>query len=245
MHMIKRQKLEALVLSRRSIGEADRLVTFFTRQHGIVRAVAKGVRKIPSRRGPHLEPYTRVLGLLTESRAGTYVGAVETQEYFPDLVSNQPALGHARNMSLVITKLIGEGDPQPYIYDYVLRSWRQLPTAAPAKRRLMEGSVIMMTLQSAGLMPNLRSCLVCGAQKPSEAVVLNSYQGGWRCLLCTESLGDTKYSLSPRSLQILRFMAVYPQRAVKVNTSDEESSQLLQSIRRCVADLVERPLLAT
>lgn len=242
--MIKRQKLEALILSRRNIGEADRLVTFFTREDGIVRAVAKGVRKIPSRRGPHLEPYTRVLSLITDSRAGKYVGAIETQEYFSELLADEAALNHARNMSLVITSLIGELEPQPELYDYILRAWRQLPQASVPKRRLMEGSVLMMTLQSAGLMPNLQSCQVCGSQQPSDAVVLNSYQGGWRCLVCMEDFSGSQYSLSPRSLKLLRFMAVYPQRVVKVNTSDEESSQLLQAIRRCVADLVERPLQA-
>jgi len=240
--MIQRQKLEALVLSRRSIGEADRLVTFFTRQHGIVRAVAKGVRRIPSRRGPHLEPYTRVLSLITDSRAGKYIGAVETQEYFSGLTGDQEAFTHARNMSLVITRLIGEDDPQPQLYDFLLQAWRNLPAAYPAQRRLMEGALIMMALQCAGLAPNLGKCQQCGIERPSEAVVLNTQQGGWQCLLCTSSLHETRYSISPRSLKILRFMSAYPQRAARVNASEEETNQLLLSIRRCAADLIEGPM---
>ncbi len=38
------------------LGEADRIVTVITQQHGKVRAVAKGVRKTKSRYGGRLEP---------------------------------------------------------------------------------------------------------------------------------------------------------------------------------------------
>ena len=54
------QRVYALVLFRKNIGESDRLVTFLTKEHGIIRAIAKGVRKIPSSRGGHVEPFTLV-----------------------------------------------------------------------------------------------------------------------------------------------------------------------------------------
>src|SRR3990167_584267 len=79
------KKVEALVLFRKNIGEADRLVMFFTKEYGLIRAIAKGVRKIPSSRGGHLEPLTKVSVLLNESKVGVYVGAVETIEYFQAL----------------------------------------------------------------------------------------------------------------------------------------------------------------
>ena len=39
----------AIVLRTQKLGEADRIVTLLTRQHGKVRAVAKGVRRTRSR----------------------------------------------------------------------------------------------------------------------------------------------------------------------------------------------------
>ena len=47
---------EAIVLRTQKLGEADRIVTLLTRQHGKVRAVAKGVRRTRSRFGARLEP---------------------------------------------------------------------------------------------------------------------------------------------------------------------------------------------
>ena len=59
---------EAIVLRTHKLGEADRIITLLTRQHGRVRAVAKGVRKTTSRWGSRLEPFTHVDLQLAEGR---------------------------------------------------------------------------------------------------------------------------------------------------------------------------------
>lgn len=44
------------VLKRFNFGEADRFVTLFTKENGKVEVLAKGVRKITSKRSSHIEP---------------------------------------------------------------------------------------------------------------------------------------------------------------------------------------------
>ena len=53
-------RVEAVVLRHSDWGEADRLLTLFTRQHGKLRAIAKGARRIRSRKAGHLEPFMHV-----------------------------------------------------------------------------------------------------------------------------------------------------------------------------------------
>ena len=48
---------EGVVLRAQKLGEADRIITLLTREHGRVRAVAKGVRRTTSRFGARLEPF--------------------------------------------------------------------------------------------------------------------------------------------------------------------------------------------
>ena len=48
---------EGVVLRTVKLGEADRIVTLLTRDHGKIRAVAKGVRRTKSRFGGRLEPF--------------------------------------------------------------------------------------------------------------------------------------------------------------------------------------------
>ena len=52
--------MEAVVLRHADWGEADRLITLYSHERGKLRAIAKGARKIRSRKAGHLEPFTRV-----------------------------------------------------------------------------------------------------------------------------------------------------------------------------------------
>ena len=51
---------DGVVLRAQKLGEADRIITLLTRQHGKVRAVARGVRKTKSKFGARLEPFSHV-----------------------------------------------------------------------------------------------------------------------------------------------------------------------------------------
>ena len=51
---------EAVVLRTHKLGEADRIITLLSRDHGKVRAVARGVRRTSSKFGGRLEPFSHV-----------------------------------------------------------------------------------------------------------------------------------------------------------------------------------------
>ena len=48
---------EGIILRTHKLGEVDRILTILTKEHGQIRAVAKGVRKTSSRFGARLEPF--------------------------------------------------------------------------------------------------------------------------------------------------------------------------------------------
>jgi len=88
-------RVEAIVLRHADWGEADRLLTLYTRQGGKLRVVAKGARRIRSRKAGHLEPFTRVQVQLARSRSLPIVTQAETAEaYLPlrdDLIKTATA----------------------------------------------------------------------------------------------------------------------------------------------------------
>lgn len=51
---------DGIVLRTQKLGEADRIITLLTRNHGRVRAVARGVRRTKSKFGARLEPFSHV-----------------------------------------------------------------------------------------------------------------------------------------------------------------------------------------
>jgi len=240
--MVGRHKLQALVLSRRNIGEADRLVTLFTREQGLVKAIAKGVRKIPSRRGGHLEPYTMVLTLISATRAGNYVSAVETMRAYQDLQLDKRVLPVVRNIALSVTSFFEEGQVQPTLFDAIAHAWDILPSLDDQRRALLEMAVAIHALELAGVMPDMDRCQVCRTTNPREAVVLDGAAGGFRCLLCQGGFMDTEYSFPGHLLKVIRFIQNSPERVLKLSLSPAAVTHLLLAWRRYMAHVTEQPI---
>ena len=76
----------AVVLRQHKLGEADRIVTLLTRDHGLVRAVAKGVRRTRSKFGARLEPFAHIDVPLHPGRL---------LHYLPDQLSREPLAGES------------------------------------------------------------------------------------------------------------------------------------------------------
>src|SRR6202050_3640766 len=79
----------AVVLRQHKLGEADRIVTLLTRDHGLVRAVAKGVRRTRSKFGARLEPFAHIDAQLHPGRNLDIVTQVVAIDAFAnDIVSD-------------------------------------------------------------------------------------------------------------------------------------------------------------
>ena len=68
--------VEAVVLRHSEYGEADRILTLFTRQRGKTRAIVRGVRRVTSRKAGHLEPFTHVKLQLAKGRDMPGIGRI-------------------------------------------------------------------------------------------------------------------------------------------------------------------------
>src|SRR3954469_9735877 len=66
---------DAVVLRVQKLGESDRIVTMFTRRHGRVRAVARGVRRTSSKFGARLEPFGHIDVQVAEGRGALHTVA--------------------------------------------------------------------------------------------------------------------------------------------------------------------------
>src|SRR3972149_937081 len=88
-------RVEAVVLRHSDWGEADRLLSLYSREQGKLRAVAKGVRKVRSRKAGHLEPFTRVNLLLARGRDLLIVTQAETIDPYLPLREDLVRIGYA------------------------------------------------------------------------------------------------------------------------------------------------------
>src|SRR5438876_10127095 len=95
----------AVVLKRMDLGEADRILTFYSRDIGKLRAVAKGIRRSTSRSAGHLEPFTLTDVLFAVGRELDVVSQADTLEAFRQVREDLVLASHAYYLAEVVAML--------------------------------------------------------------------------------------------------------------------------------------------
>ncbi len=168
----------ALVVRRYDFNEADRIIVLLTREHGIVRAVAKGVRRAKSRFGSRLSPFIEVDVLVYPGRnLGTIAGADTVQTWAPKIVSDVEAYTAACGILEVAQNLTLE--PDPALFDLTTRCLAQLTRIDPD---MVVAAYLLQAMQHTGWAPSLFACASCGKAGPHSA--FDASRGGALCTYC-------------------------------------------------------------
>lgn len=107
---------DGIVLKRRNIGEADRLLTLFTRKNGKITVKASGVRKIHSRRASHVETLHYSTFSLYVGKGIPIVTEVTTVNSYTSLQKDLKTLGLAYYLCELICELCPENQEQQEIF---------------------------------------------------------------------------------------------------------------------------------
>ena len=171
---------EGVVLRAQKLGEADRIVTLLTRDHGRVRAVAKGVRRTSSRIGARLEPFGHVDVQFYAGRTLDGVTQVETiAAYGAALVHDYGRYTAGQAMLETAERLTPEeGEPAVQQYLLLVGGLRAL-VAAEHDAGLVLDAYLVRSLAVAGWAPSFDSCARCGAPGPHRAFSVSA--GGALC----------------------------------------------------------------
>ena len=111
---------EAIVLRTHKLAEADRIITLLTRQHGVVRAVAKGVRRTTSRFGSRLEPFTHVDLQLAVGRNLDVITQAETRAPYGARIADDYDRYTAASVMLETAERLVSEERQPSVQQYLL-----------------------------------------------------------------------------------------------------------------------------
>src|SRR3990167_6697685 len=121
----------AIVIGSFPLGESDRVVTFYSREHGKIRGVAKAARRIRSRFGGALELFTQgELVFFDTGRSDLLrIDHFDIVRPFGGLREDLDALGQAAWIVECVTRLTADHDRHVALYALLVRSLRALETA--------------------------------------------------------------------------------------------------------------------
>ncbi|QBX56624.1 DNA repair protein RecO [Nocardioides seonyuensis] len=174
---------EAVVLRTHKLGEADRIITLLTRQHGRVRAVAKGVRRTTSRWGSRLEPFTHVDLQLAEGRSLDTVTQAETIDPFHGRLGLDYERYTAGTVMLETAERLVTEEKQPSVQQFLLLvgGLRALAGGEHGAGQVLD-SYLLRSLAVAGYAPSFDHCVSCGDEGPHR--FFNPSAGGVLCTMC-------------------------------------------------------------
>lgn len=190
---------EAVVLRGYRSGEADRVVVLWTREHGKVRAIAKGVRKPTTKIGGGLEPLAHVSIFLATGKGLAIVRQVEHLGRYPTLHGSFERLTAGLALIEAVDAIPVDDAGDVAIFDLLVRALATLDDARflPA---LVPAGFYLRLLALDGSDPILDVCAHCGSIGP--LVAFDAAVGGVLCASCRSGR-----PLSEPGLALLRRLA--------------------------------------
>ncbi|MFD4368205.1 DNA repair protein RecO [Rhodococcus sp. NPDC058521] len=173
----------AVVLRQHKLGEADRIVTLLTRRHGLVRAVAKGVRRTRSKFGARLEPFAHIDVQLYPGRNLDIVTQVQTVDAFAvDIVDDYGCYTTACAILETAERLAGEERaPAQQLHSLTVGALRAVALKQRAPELVLD-AFLLRAMGFAGWAPALEECARCAVPGPHRAFHVAA--GGAVCVHC-------------------------------------------------------------
>lgn len=173
------------------LGEADLILVLLTREHGLVRAVAKGIRRVGSRFGAKLDRFCRVNVQIYPPRNATLSGgglatvtdAATVATYAPQIVVDVDRF-YAGVAMLEIAEITVQGSVEEagHVVDLLDASLADLAAGDTLPPRTTADRFVLQALGLAGWAPSLVDCAQCGRRGPHRA--FHPLAGGAVCTTC-------------------------------------------------------------
>lgn len=233
-------RVESVVLRHSNYGEADRVLVLYTREMGKLRAIAKGARKIRSRKAGHLEPFTRVILQLAQGRDMPIVTQAETVDTYLPIREDLVKTGYAAYLVEMIDRFFYEEGENRDVYKLLTETLERLSNQADPILAIRFFELHLLDLL--GFRPELFHCLGCGDEIQAVDQYFSIAQGGVYCPKC----GPARQDVEPISLTTLKYLrhlqrSTYAE-ATRAQLTPAVRAEMESILQRYMAYLLERSL---
>jgi DNA repair protein RecO (recombination protein O) len=195
---------EAIIVGGYDLGEADRILVFYSRTKGKVRAVAEGARRIRSRFGGNVQLFAqgRLVYFERPNRTLHKVNEFAVDRAHQPLREDLDRIALASAAVEAVALGVEDEQPVPDLYALLAEALDLLETT-PRPAVVLQGFLLHL-LRLLGYMPELAECVRCRATPPPRTgAALSPGQGGLICEACRPAVPDAR-PISPEGLGFLR-----------------------------------------
>ena len=223
------KRSEAIVIGHYPLGETDKIVVFFTKDYGKIRAVAKGVRRLKSKLCGRVEMLTHGDLIFFErvSKDLHSVNSFDIIETFQKLREDLLKIAYCSYMAELIQRVTSDGEPDSEIFELMLNTMSVIEKSDAPEIfvRVFE----IKLLEKLGLNPRLDSCIVCSGEINDENPRFNIQSGGVVCDKCSSS-GHHALVISRSTLDLMRRVQEIPFELLTLLETSEISKQEMKKL---------------
>lgn len=219
--MSKYYATKGIVLRTYKLREADRIIVLISPDRGMIRAVAKGIRKTKSKFGSRLEPTTHVSMQVHKGKGDLdLITQVETLDHFRTIREDLNRLTKAIAMLEAVDQVVLPGEPAIELHRMLLGA---LKTLEENDSVLVTPSFYLKLLVLEGSGPIVDQCVVCGA---TDIVAFSNEEGGVMC-----ETHRTGIPISAPAIDLLRLI-LGGQLGKALNEKESHSTKEIEKIAR-------------
>ena len=125
---------EGIVLARKNFGEADRILVLYSKHHGRISLLAKGVRRPTSRKRGHLEVFSYIKFQASLGKGMDIMTEADTIDNFSKIRENLKRASLAYYFMEVVGRTTHENETHREVFEYVLESMERLKEEKQLKK---------------------------------------------------------------------------------------------------------------
>lgn len=182
---------DAINLKSYNLSEADKIIVMYTKDYGLMRGVAKGVKKAKSKLGARMDSLVANKVMLYKGKNLDTICQAEALNTFKDTRKDLDKLVYSSYISEIISVFGVEDDPSSKeVYELFYKALDRISEAKSKKDAIIaviKFQLKMMLIAGFGL--EFDSCLCCREQILDEDMYFSTQMGGVVCEECNETLG--------------------------------------------------------
>lgn len=231
-------KTEGIVVRTRNLGEADRIITLYTRERGKIEGVARGSRRARSRLMGATQLFTYGRYMMYSGRTLETVSQAEIKRSFAGLREDLVKMAHASYIAELLDLSLEPGEPSEDLFVLLHQTFVAIDEGLSPGVVLRWFELHLMELL--GYQPELHQCVSCG-QAVDEAR-FSIREGGLLCPRCLSKDG-TAIPVGRSTVQWMKQLLLTPAERLGVLRPSLDDGRELEVVGRAYVDYrLPRPL---
>lgn len=210
--------IEGITLKTYNLSDYDKIFIIFSKENGLVRAVAKGVRRPTNKFGGMLEPMNINKILLKKGKNLEQIYQCEIINSFQNIRKDYDKLIYTLFLFELIVNFLHEGEVSENIYNLLTYTLEYLDKTENILAVIIWFEIIF--LKFVGYENNYNNCYTCQKDLSDKYLGFDIYSGN---IFCNECMDDNSRTIDINLLNIIR--------KIKNNDLDINDSNSLEKIQ--------------